>query len=680
MKNKMLVILVALALVCSAAGCATFSGGAVEDRLGNPGAALAAATQAPTTQPTLKPTAKPTVKATKIPAKPTPTPTLVPGLETGPHPYTNANVARDVAVYNGVIYAATLGGMVAWRLDSGYAMRYTPLDGMTHVSAYSVTFCKIPEPRILVGTLSGISIYDPATGLWEQRELAPAESRLSTSKIMRLYCDQANNRLLIGYNGLGVLDLKTGAFQRFTSSDGLLWEAVSDIAVQKKDIWIANGYKGIAKISNGKVTTYTTANGLPDDSAYALAVAKDGSLWVGGSKGLSNFKGDKWTLYGADSPAKLNSVNEIEVDAAGKLWAATAPWGAGRLCQFNPATAACDVDYRDAEGGAMLGLALTADAAPVYATDLGVYVFKKGAAQAFKTPDALASNFVDSFATAPDGSLWLGTDTGLQVLDPLNPLGKWKTFTQKIDPALGGNWATALAFAPDGTLWAAMLNGSASRYQNGVWTAFKEVSSFNSVTVDAKGRAWFGDDGKGILVLNPDGTQALKLTIAEGLPSDTVQALLADSKGRVWIATDKGLAKYEKDALQVVFAKGDPLLPDTYLRSLSLDENGALLIGGSMWLARYDGKQVKLLLDFAQAGFSDARLTNVAVAPRSGLFVGTDKGLLFSEDGLKWVRITTADGLLTNYISALHVDAAGALWVGGGGSNFDGGGLLHIVP
>jgi hypothetical protein len=42
--------------------------------------------------------------------------------------------------------------------------------------------------------------------------------------------------------------------------------------------------------------------------------------------------------------------------------------------------------------------------------------------------------------------------------------------------------------------------------------------------------------------------------------------------------------------------------------------------------------------------------------------------------------LTTKDGLLTNYISALLVDPFGAAWVGGGGSNYDGGGMLQIVP
>ncbi len=609
------------------------------------------------------------------------------GLAAGKYAFTNANVVRDLVVYKGVIHAATLGGLVTWRLDSGYSMQYTPLNGMGHVSATSIVYCEIPEPRILVGTQVGISLYDPNSGIWEIKSLAPAESRVDLSKIDRLFCDQKNNRLLIGYNGLGVLDLKTGDFQRYTKDQGLLWDSVTDIAVNGKDIWIASGYKGIAEISGGKVTTYSAANGMPDERAYSLAFAKDGTLWVGASSGIQSFKGNKWTLYGSDSAAKLGDVNEIEIAADGKIWAATLPLGIGRLCQFNPQTATCDVDFKEIDNQGIFALTLTETGAPVYGTDKGVYLFENGAARAFKTNDQLAANYVDSFATAPDGKLWVGTDGGIQVLDPADPTSAWTTFRQKEIPEMGGSWAKAIAFAPDtlsgtsGTAWVTATNGNASRYQNGVWTAFKDIYSFDTVTVDAQGRAWFGDDSKGIVVLNPDGSQALKLTVAEGgLPGDNVQVLLTDLSGRVWIGTDQGLAKYENNSLQVVFGKDDTQLPNTYIRALALDVNGALIIGTFTGVARYDGNRAEVLVDFIQAGFSEARLTALAVVPGGRIWVGTNQGLLYSDNLADWTMLTTKDGLLTNYISALHVDQYGAAWIGGGGSNFDGGGILQIVP
>jgi ligand-binding sensor domain-containing protein len=598
----------------------------------------------------------------------TPPPTS--SVPSGMYAYTNGNEVRGVAVYKNVAYAATIGGMVAWNLKSGYAMQYTPLQGMTHVSAYSITYCEIPEPRILVGTLSGISIYDPNTGLWEKDSLTPAESNVSGSKIDRLYCDQANNRLLIGSGGLGVLDLKTSAFQWFTQKEGLLWNAVTDITVNDKDIWVANGYNGIAKISNGKVTPFSVENGMPDKRAYSLAFSKDGTLWVGASSGIMSFKNGAWKIYGSDSPAKLNDIFEIETSADGKIWAAT---GIGWLCQFNPQTGACDVNFKDAGSQVILGLTFSENGSPVFGTGLGVYLFENGIARHFKTEDKLASNAVAEIVTAPDKKMWLGTGAGIYVIDPANPSEKWSSFTQNAFPTMGGKSVKAIAFGPEGTAWVAIDSGSASRYQNNAWTSFKDIYSFNTVAVDALGRAWFGDDSKGIIVLNADGSQALKLTTAEGLPSNNVQALLTDARGIVWIGTDQGLAKYENGALKVVFGKDSTTLPNKYIRALAVDADGALIIGTFTGVAIYDGSKVTTLVDFLKAGFAKARLTRLAVVPSGRLWVGTDNGLLYSDDRANWKMLTTNDGLLTNYISALHVDSYGALWVGGGG-------LLQIVP
>ena len=46
-------------------------------------------------------------------------PELTSGIDPGMYAYVNSNVVRDVTVYDGVAYAATLGGTVAWNLDAG---------------------------------------------------------------------------------------------------------------------------------------------------------------------------------------------------------------------------------------------------------------------------------------------------------------------------------------------------------------------------------------------------------------------------------------------------------------------------------------------------------------------------------------------------------------------------------
>jgi|GEM_PF-861775 len=626
----------------------------------------------------------PTVAELPVVEAPTATPAAGFAFPSGRYPYTNPNAARDVLVYDGVVYVATLGGAAVWEvsptLEDGYATIYTPLDGLSHVSTNALALCDVPvadggrATRIILGTLTGLSFYDPMTGDWDATSITPPESNVQTAKIDRLYCDTANNRLLIGYSGLGILDLETGAWTRFTDKEGLSWNGVSDIAVTGRDIWVASGYNGISRISDGRVTVYDESNGLPNKRANALAVGPDGALWVGTSGGLARLKDDQWSFYAAQDVAGLADIRRLALANDGTLWVGTASIGGGNLCHFDPAAGKCVETLKDANG--VLGLTIYHNGAPLWVNNTGLYAWVEGQKSTLVVGGVMpATNFVDSFAFAPDGSLWVGTDGGIHRLDPLYPDGEWSTYTRADGVGGSSSWAAALAVAPDGTVWAAIINGDVSRFRDGKWTHYEGLRSYESVAVDAQGRAWLGKKDKGIVVLNADGSKAMELTTTQGLPTDNVTALLADGE-TMWIALDVGLARYANNKVELVLDKDT--LPHPYLRDLALTPDGQLLIGANLSILCYDGQQVEVLYNLQKAGFK-GWLNVLAVAPDGTIWAGTQNGVLRSAADQTWTHLTTADGLLTNFITALYVDPYGGVWIGGG-SNTAGGGLLYIVP
>ena len=593
--------------------------------------------------------------------------------------WTNANVVRDVVISGDTAYTATLGGMVAWNFTTGFGNKKTTIQGMQHVSSYAITVCDIPQRRVLVGTREGLSIYDPDAMSWTNENLLTEETQMSKTKITRLYCDSANQRLLISFGGagFGVLELSLGEFTLYTKDEGLAWNDVTDIEVVGRDIWVASGYKGVAVISDSEVLSVTTENSnLPDDLVYSLAVTPDGTIWMGASSGLIKFDGVEYTLYGADTSANLKSISELTVSEGGKIWAGTMPIGAGRICQFDPASQSCVLDYRAGDGLPIQALAMHGEV-PVYGTSKGLYR-NDGSELEYLVPyDTLVSNFVDVIAGDPDGSLWIGTDMGVQRIDPFYTNSTpWETYQASSTPGMGGSWATGIAFAPDGAVWFSIMNGKATRFMDGAWTAYDGLTNLECLAIDSQGRVWFGDDSKGITVIDPDGSQVMTLTEAEGLTGNRVNALLAVGD-TMWIASGQGLFKYQDEALQLVLGKDDLDLPSAYIVALARENDGALLVGANLGIVRFDDGQVETLINFQKQGVS-AWLTNLAVAPDGRIWAGTQKGLYYSDDGSNWLSLSTADRLPTNYITALYVDQYGALWMGGG-SNFDGGGLLRIV-
>ncbi|MCP4539173.1 MAG: hypothetical protein GY832_18710, partial [Chloroflexi bacterium] len=181
--------------------------------------------------------------------------------EPGWYAYTNGNDVKGLSLHEGTLYAAGAGGMVVWDIATGAYVKHTTLDGLLHVSAWDVTYCDMPEPRVIVATDVGLSFFDPASGDWDNTPITPEDSNIDGSDTDLVYCDAENGRLLIGYSGLGVLDFNSGEFTRYTDEEGLVWNGVRDVAVSGSDIWIASGYNGVSHISAGQVTAYDEDRG-----------------------------------------------------------------------------------------------------------------------------------------------------------------------------------------------------------------------------------------------------------------------------------------------------------------------------------------------------------------------------------------------------------------------------------
>lgn len=600
-------------------------------------------------------------------------------MDPGWYIYTNANDLRAVAVHDGQLFAAGVGGVVVWDTALATGAKYTTLDGLSHISTYDVVACDIPDPTIVVGTQRGLSFFDQTMQEWDATQITPEDSRVGVLKIYELYCDQANNRLLISYEGgLGVYDIKTGEFKKFGSSDGLLTSAPGSIVVADKDIW-AGDYNGLVRISGDKVAaTFNAASGMPNETVRALAASKDGAVWVGTPSGLLRFKNNQWKLY--DSNAGVpGEISSLTIDDKGIVWLTTYPFGTGRVVKFDPKAEKGEVVFEYPKDG-IFDLALGEGGRIYIATPQGVKVIENGAATDWNTFDWLASNFVDAIETDKNGILWIGMGGGMQSLDPAHVDEFQSTYRSGEGNAPGGNWARDFAMSADGTVAVAVVNGSFSTFKDGQWTQFKDYYSHDLVEYDSAGRLWLSDEGYGVVIL--DGDQATKLTTAEGLPSDYVYSLLADGDG-MWIGTGDGLLRWENGQLETIFTKDDPQLPSDTILQIVKERSGAYLLASYSALVRYDGKEVKVLL---QGQYDDptfdvfTSITQVGETRGGRIWVGTSNGLLYTDDdGGIWTKLTTADGLPTNLITALHVDEYGTLWIGGGDS-FNGGGLARYVP
>ena len=193
-------------------------------------------------------------------------------------------------------------------------------------------------------------------------------------------------------------------------------------------------------------------------------------------------------------------------------------------------------------------------------------------------------------------------------------------------------------------------------------------------------------------------TQTLQFNhfqIENGLSQSTVQTILQDKKGFLWIGTKVGLNKFDgyKFYNYIYNKKDSNSISDNFITAIYQDKNGNLWIGTRRGLNKFavnenSNKNIDVrFLHFLNDKDDDFSLSHndisaIYQSKYGDLWIGTSNGLnKISADQLvkqndknpqfKFKRYFRKDGLSSNSISSIVEDDLGHLWIGtlGGGLN-----------
>jgi len=109
-----------------------------------------------------------------------------------------------------------------------------------------------------------------------------------------------------------------------------------------------------------------------------------------------------------------------------------------------------------------------------------------------------------------------------------------------------------------------------------------------------------------------------------GLPQNTVQALVQTHDGFVWLGTEVGLVRFDGNGFQVFDRNSAPALPGSDVRCLLETRDGALWIGTSEGLARW--KDGSVIAFTTQDGLPGNTIRSLEESPGGPLMVSTDLG------------------------------------------------------
>lgn len=398
--------------------------------------------------------------------------------------------------------------------------------------------------------------------------------------------EDASGAIWIGTREQGLFRYGQGVMTSFRETGALTHENIVDLSLAEDgSIWVGSADDGIARVQGYRINTYGREAGLPDDEVRSVMADPTGTVWVG------TLQSGVWRLSGGliSQPQGLGAANsrfirDMTFDREGSVWLATDK-GLDRIRNARFKT------YEDRDGlpSDFVQTVLEASDGTVWiGTDEGLARLRNGQ---IETGFArIGSQMVLSLAESADGSIWIGTyGNGLyryrdgkitrrlaeagQIPDDAvfalhsGPSGVWMGSTKGVakltdsgfqsmtsEDGLSSNDITAIHETVDRDLWLGTYDAGLHLVRNGEVVGRYLTSEFvTTIFEDADGDIWVGIREGGLVLLR-DGI-AYEFRAEHGMLSDNVLSILQDDQGGIWMTSNVGASRIDKEDL-VEFAHG----------------------------------------------------------------------------------------------------------------------------
>lgn len=432
---------------------------------------------------------------------------------------------------------------------------------------------------------------------------------------------------------------------------------------------------GSARAEHFAVRTFTTADGLANGRVYHAARDRNGFLWFATADGVSRFDGVKFESFGVLDGLPDPGCRDVIVTADGRVWVATErglAWldlsARGKRPHFNAIHLAGDSDFiggmfEDSHHRLWLGTedglwTLGPDDVPARVSlregrQPAVYIFAEdrgtlwlgtswglmrraadGRTERYQVRDDSTDDRTICLRFDHAGRLWIGgVGPGPFAIIPPAPgvalLPPGKSLTSA---ALSGR-------APDGSVRLPKRAGEIVHYEEpDPFPAYDAVR--RNIFTDAEGTVWLS----GERLVTFDGERFALRGRAQGMPEDSVVAMIVDDAGNVWLGGNSGgVVRFSPHGL-ITYDALDGLDSD---RIMSVVEDPA----GTVYAV--SAKDGHTLERFDRDHFVAIQPRPFNVGQQIGAW-GTGQVSFFDRDGRWWEARQTG---LDRYPSVTSVDA-----------------------
>lgn len=298
-------------------------------------------------------------------------------------------------------------------------------------------------------------------------------------------------------------------------------------------LWVGTGKTGLFHYNGSDFDEVDR----PSHEILSLAEDREGNLWVGTQGGgLVRVRPRAFELEVLSSGPSSDGMQSVCQDASGTLWAVTLsgrlarkegpPWRVLSAADGWSGPAATCVTAAP-EGGVWVGT-----------EHGGLYCWREGVERLVTSANGLAGNTVTALLTTPSGDVWIGTAVS-NAVQRLRA-GQFQTFML---PQILGPYGS-LAVDAAGRVWAATEGGVLVRVANEALVdettnTLGAVHPIGSLCATPDGSLWIGYRGRGVGRLKQG--HFTRFDQEQGLLDDFINYVLADGRGWLWLAANRGL-------------------------------------------------------------------------------------------------------------------------------------------
>lgn len=493
------------------------------------------------------------------------------------------------ADHNGKIWVGTYSGLFLFdpKTQKTIAFRANPKDATQLNSNIINCIYEDTQNYIWVGTADGLHQYNPQNKQFN-RYLHSNENPKSISRnYINCIIEGKQGELWVGIDqgGINVLDKNRTAFQHYVTNPNDVTTIASNtihklVFDKNGQLWIgSDGGLNILDPKTGKVIRVKSSPVEPNSffiynggrSVRDIYIDDAGIYWVAIHQGGVNKYDSNLTFfnhkhYNVYDPNGLtgSSVMAFAESPTGDVFIGTEGTGLNvwnrKTGQIHP----YKLKEAKANTASIIALGVSGKMLLVGTYQRGFYSvdMTTGASKYYFLPYSPTDTRdlpVNCIKTDSQGKIWLGTNgNGVYLFDPIQQsvVTTEKDFglqpSQKIP--LNG-FITAIEEDKNGNIWFAS-NGTGIAIFNRQQKKFTVLNHANSklpidkvqsIYCDHAGRIWVGAQGGGLCLYKPQSHTFEIFDESYSLSNDVIYKILEDSKGKIWVSTNKGISSFDDE-------------------------------------------------------------------------------------------------------------------------------------